>query len=754
MNRFYNSFFCVLCIAILNILCFADGSNGAEKGFIAPLVLSDYDNGTLITNLGGLSGGDEEKPGLTFTIISADDEFTKGNSGYSLRLDYDVSNLGEYSFYWVKLKPEIDGKPGTTGTLDLTSYNYLSFWVKGIHEEGNIKVELHQESNGDGIFTFGRDITSYVYVNAYTASGAINKDWQKVIIPLKDFAKITDWSKMLELVLVFENRAGNKKGSMYIDDILLGYRDESVLMSKDIKEIKVPLEASFKVNGQGAKQCIAFNGSNVLEIKAEDISGNPFMEGVRFEYSTDKGSTWRAIGTDYDVSKNTYEVDWGLDNSKGLYNYQVRATAIDIRGREKATVVLIDCPVKPITDDEFLNLIEKKAFEFFKDHQNPKTGLFADTTGGGDASIASTGYGIAALCVGAEHGWLDKEEARKRVILALDAFLPKQEGHEPLADGRDGFFYHFLNINTGRRAGLSEVSTVDTAILACGALTAGEYFGGEAKAKAEKLYGAVQWEKFLSQEKGPWFNIFSMGWSPERGFLEAYWDYYTDEIIIISLLAIGSPTHPVSPDVFYAWTRHKGSYEGGKPFIYTWHGSLFSYQYANIWFNFQNLVDKEGVNWFENSTNATLANRQFCIDNQDKFKGYGPNGWGITSMARPEGYTMHFGVPPMGSGEPLYDGTISPTAPSGSIVFTPYLSISALKYMYLTYPKLWGRYGFKDSFDLDKGWYSPTYYGIGVSMMLFPIENFRSDFIWKNFMKNRYIKEALAKAGFTKTEKR
>jgi hypothetical protein len=240
-----------------------------------------------------------------------------------------------------------------------------------------------------------------------------------------------------------------------------------------------------------------------------------------------------------------------------------------------------------------------------------------------------------------------------------------------------------------------------------------------------------------------------MGWSPERGFLESYWDFYTDEAMLICLLAIGSPTHPVNQDVFYTWARHSAAYENGKPFIYTWHGALFSYQYAHLWYDLRNMVDRAGVDWFENSTNATLANRQFCIDNADKFKGYGPNSWGITSMAKPGGYVMHFGVPPTGSGEPQYDGTISPTGPAGSIVFVPYLSVSALKYMYLTYPKLWGQYGLKDSFNLDLNWYASTYYGIGVGMMLIPVENFRTGFIWKNFMNNEYIRNALTKAGFT-----
>ncbi|MFH1190294.1 MAG: glucoamylase family protein [Candidatus Omnitrophota bacterium] len=720
--------------------------------FIKPIILSDFNGGSLYTNLGGLSGGDENKPGILFASTLQDEGYVRGNSGTAVALDYDVERLGEYTFYWMKLGKEIPGKPGSTESMDLANYNYLSFWVKGAQDVSDIKVELHQDVNGDGIFSYGTDITSYVYANAFISGGIISKEWSKAVIPLKAFGKITDSSKISELVFVFENKAGLKKGIIYVDDILFGNRPEDVLSrsDEDKREISVPDESSFKVNGKSAKECVTFNGANDIEISTESFYQNPFLESVRFEYSVDKGNTWRTISVDYDLNGNVHKFDWEPDNSRELYNYQLRAVASDIRGVEKATGVLIDCKVQPLTDDQFLNLIEKKAFEFFRDHQDPNTGLFADTSGGGDASIASTGIGLAALCIGAERGWIDKDEAGKRAAMTLDTFLPKSPGEESNAEGRFGFFYHFLNRHTAKRAGKSEISTVDTAILVCGAITAGEYFGGEMKRKAEEIYKRVEWEQFLSKEQGPWYNIFSMGWSPERGFLDSYWDFYTDETILVCLLAIGSPTHPVDPEVFYAWTRQSDSYETGKPFVFTWHGALFSYQYANLWFDLRNMADKQGIDWFENSTNATLANRQFCIDNADKFKGYGPNSWGITSMARPGGYIMHFGVPPTGSGEPQYDGTISPTGPAGSIVFTPYLSTSALKYMYMTYPRLWGQYGLKDSFNLDLNWYAPTYYGIGVGMILVPVENFRTGFVWKNFMKNEYVQNSLVRAGFAK----
>ncbi|MBU0605426.1 MAG: hypothetical protein KKH77_03970, partial [Candidatus Omnitrophica bacterium] len=402
--------------------------------FIKPVILADYNGGSLKTNLGGLSGGDDNKPGTVFASMIQDEGYIKGNTGSAVALDYDVERLGEFTFYWIKLGREIPGKAGSTEPLDISNCNYLSFWIKGAQDVSDIKIELHQDVNGDGIFSYGLDITSYVYVNAFIGGGIISKDWSKVVIPLKAFGKITDWSKMSELVFVFENKAGLKKGLIYIDDILFGNRSEDVLSRNedDRREIAPPDELSFKVNGISAKQCVTFSGANEIEIKSESFYQNPFLESVRFEYSADKGDSWRTIGVDYDMSGNVHKFDWEPDNSRELYNYQLRAVAVDIRGAEKATEVLIDCGVRPITDDEFLNLIEKKAFEFFKDHQDPNTGLFADTSGGGDASIASTGIGFAALCIGAERGWIDKDEARKRAITTLDTFLPRTPKEEPL----------------------------------------------------------------------------------------------------------------------------------------------------------------------------------------------------------------------------------------------------------------------------------------------------------------------------------
>jgi hypothetical protein len=398
-------------------------------------------------------------------------------------------------------------------------------------------------------------------------------------------------------------------------------------------------------------------------------------------------------------------------------------------------------------DNEFLDELQKRTFQFFWEGWNSETGLILDATHNEFSSIASTGFGLSAFCLAAERGWVSKEEVKVRVLKTLDTFLTK-------AENRSGFFYHFLNPNTASRFGTNEISVVDTAILVWGLLSAGEYFGEEIKAKAEEIYKRIVWKDFLVQDsKNVHYNHFYMGWNPEGGpngsFLDAYWDYYSDEVILINLLAVGSPTHPVDPEVFYAWKREKGNYGLGRPFVQSWHGGLFAYQYAHHWIDFNKIKDRDGVNWWQNTLHATVANRQFCIDHMDKSKTYGALSWGVSSMAFPnvtesegltqirEDYTMSYGTLPCGTGFPLQDGTVAPSASAGSAAYLPDIVVATLKDMVLTKPQIWGPYGFRSAYNLDVNWFSTNYYGIDLGNSLMGVENSRNAFFWNLMKKSR-----------------
>lgn len=381
----------------------------------------------------------------------------------------------------------------------------------------------------------------------------------------------------------------------------------------------------------------------------------------------------------------------------------------------------------------------KKSYKFFikevnLDVNSKGYGLIRDKDHFADkiASIASVGYGLAALIIGVKRKWITYKRAYVRAYKTLDTFLNNVEG-------KNGFFYHFINLYTGKREWNCEISIIDTAIFICGALTAGEFFGGKVKEKSNVLYKRINWEWFRNREN----NFFYMGYKPETNFW-GQWDMYAEQLMLY-VLSVASPTYATNKEMYNKIQKPKGSYGKIKDIIYTYCGTLFTYQYSHAWIDFRNRKDNNGINWFENSIKATLANRQYCIDNSDKFKTFSKDSWGLTACVGPNGYSGGYGSKPSISDlDKENDGTISPSGAAGSIVFTPEFSIKALENYYNNLPKLWGKYGFKDGFNLEnKPWYSKEVIGIdkGISMLM--IENYLSESIWNIFMKNEYIIKGL-----------
>lgn len=348
------------------------------------------------------------------------------------------------------------------------------------------------------------------------------------------------------------------------------------------------------------------------------------------------------------------------------------------------------------------------------------------------ASTASVGYGLAALVIGVERKWISYKKAYKRASKTLDTFLNNVEGE-------NGFYYHFVNMDTGKREWNCEISIIDTAIFICGAICAGEFFEGEVKQKAEELYKRINWEWYRNKET----NYFYMGYKPEKGFW-GHWDMYAEQLMLY-VLGASSPTFPINKTMYDDIRKDKASYEGIEDIVYTYCGTLFTYQFSHAWIDFRNKVDKQGINWFENSIKATIANRGYCIKNSKKFKTFGENSWGLTACVGPKGYSGGYGAKPsLADLDQENDGTITPCGSAGSIVFTPELSIKALENFYNNYPKLWCKYGFKDAYNLENGeWYSKEVIGIdkGISMLM--IENYLTGRIWNCFMKNNYVQEGL-----------
>ncbi len=380
--------------------------------------------------------------------------------------------------------------------------------------------------------------------------------------------------------------------------------------------------------------------------------------------------------------------------------------------------------------EEILRTEEKLSFDFFIENMSTKEdtyGLILDNTRFKDvSSIASVGFGLSALVVGCENGWISKNLAKEIALKTLNTF-------DRVVEQKNGFYAHFLSMGTGKRVWNCEYSIIDTAIFLMGALTSGEYFGGEVYELFEKLYSKVDWNWYLDREK----KQFYMGYKDERGFW-GHWDHYAEQLIMY-FLAVVSPTHHVSKDVYDSFERWVGEYTGIRH-IYTYTGSLFTYQFSHAWIDFRDWTDRYGVNWYENSVKASRTNWLYCKVHSSQFETFSEVSWGTTACDSPSGYRGDFGAYP--AKQFNNDGTIPPCGSLGSIVFVPELVYPTVVNFYENHPKLWGKYGFKDAYNLDKNWYSDIYIGIDKGITLLMIENHFSELIWKVVGENKYIKKA------------
>ncbi len=397
--------------------------------------------------------------------------------------------------------------------------------------------------------------------------------------------------------------------------------------------------------------------------------------------------------------------------------------------------VCLAAPVKK--DDAFLGMVEGRTFRYFAENTNPGNGLVIDKSPNSrpaghkyaPASVAAVGFGLAALPAGVERGWISKSDGAKLAKTTLLFFRDKMESEH-------GFFYHFVDMDTGLRAWDSEISSIDTALFLAGALTAGQYFGDpEIKTLADGLYERADWAWMTNGTR-----LLCGGWTPEKGFLSYYWHQY-DESMVMYILALGSPTHPLDPSSWRAIKRTVGEYKGHELILSP---PLFTHQFSHAFVDFRGKSDGF-ADYFKNSVEATLANRRFCMDNAASYKTYGPDSWGLTASIGPDGYKA-YGAPP---GLAVHDGTVAPAAAASSIVFTPELSIAAMRNFYAKYrDRLWGRYGFSDSFNLDRDFFAPDAYAINQGSTVLMIENYRTGLVWKLFMALPQVEKGMASAGF------
>lgn len=416
-----------------------------------------------------------------------------------------------------------------------------------------------------------------------------------------------------------------------------------------------------------------------------------------------------------------------------------------------------------------LPLLQHKAFSYFLHETNPANGLVRDkTVENWPASIAATGMALAAYPVGVERGLLTRAAALERTLATLRFFAASPQGPEPDATGYKGFYYHFVDMNSGRRVWQCELSTVDTALLVAGVLTAAAYFDAataderEVRALADTLYTRVDWQ--WAQNGGA---TVTHGWKPESGFLHYRWEGY-DEALILYLLGLGSPTHPLPPDSYAAWAS---TYEWKTlydiEFLYA--GPLFTHQLSHVWVDFRGIVDTvmrdREIDYFENSRRATHVQQRYAIENRLGFAQYGETSWGITASDGPGEFTRRIhGVERqfydyLARGVPYGpdDGTLAPWAVVASLPFAPEIVLPTIEHFCKLQLHEVHPYGFKATFNPTlpghsghpHGWVSPYHIGINEGPIVTMIENHLTGFVWQLMRKCPYLVTGLRRAGFS-----
>lgn len=422
--------------------------------------------------------------------------------------------------------------------------------------------------------------------------------------------------------------------------------------------------------------------------------------------------------------------------------------------------------IEPSVGDEVLARLERNTFRYFAHEINLENGLVRDSTKqSAPCSIAVVGFALTAYPVAVERGYLSRREAVERALTSLRFFHNGVQGTSADAIGYKGFYYHFLDMNTGRRVGTSEISTIDTTYLIAGALTAAIYFDRntpderELRDLAEDLYGRADWRWALNGAR-----TVTHGWKPETGFIKYRWTGYS-EALILYILGLASPTFRLPSDSYREWTRtYQWKKLYGHEFLYA--GPLFIHHLSHLWIDFRGIQDDymkgRSIDYFENSRRAVYAQQAYAIRNPKKMKGYDRFCWGITASDGPgpavrriDGRTVRFydyraRAIPYGPD----DGTLAPWAVASSLPFAPEVVLPSLHRINTDYPEMTNKYGFKCSYNptfrssSGKGWVSQGHYGLDQGPIVMMIENYRSGLIWRLMRKCPHIVRGLRRAGF------
>ncbi|MEM2251000.1 MAG: DNRLRE domain-containing protein [Candidatus Hadarchaeales archaeon] len=712
----------------------------------------DFNDGVLGTNLGGGAGAmsydGAHDPSLSFV---------SGYEGtYALKISYSVP-VGQWCGYWSFFLASQKG-------YDIGMFTDIRMWVKGENGGENFKIELKDE--------FGTVRTVYISMVPGFESG-LSTSWRELVIPLYNFPDLNLYY-VKQVNIIFDTYPYS--GTIYIDNIV--FTQFSPYTPSPIGLVFDDFNGGLGPNRLG--------GSNGT---MDPNPGDP-TEWITASYVTDSyeglgalkltynrgAASWvgywsfmRPDQTGYDVSDYENLCMWvkgasggerfkvelkdTSNNTSSIYvtvpgtTYQKISiplsdfTGLDLKNLKQVNIVF---DTSPNSGTVYIDLVlfewdvykeaQKRAFLYFWREMNPQTGLVPDKNRDKMASIAATGFGLSAICVGESRGWISRQEAMERVLKAL-RFLRDN------AEKVNGMPYHFLHVDNGSRFGTSEISIIDTAMLMAGVLHVAEHFkeNQQIVSLAEEIFNAVDWYWFVRPS-----GTFDAAWSPEIGFYGERFGY--DEYILAGIIGLGSSTKPLPRSSWDVW---RSGYKWASYENYTFlcpggymRPTSYLYHFPASWIDFRNKHDNY-VDYWDTMVNALLANREYCRDWAENYPEYDDNLWGWNACEGPEGYL----------GWDPFRGTIAPSAVVGSVPFFPDFAVPDVRYIYEHYGEnIWGIYGFKDSMDSGynsgRGWFCENFVGINKGPEVLLPEAYISGLVWKEMMNNFYILEGLRKAGF------
>jgi hypothetical protein len=625
--------------------------------------------------------------------------------------------------------------------------------------------------------------------------------WVQVKIPLSRFvtASIHDFSAQNLRIIVFsQNAPDGAKHTLVIDEIRIDSAGAAASLpitaapGNDVTLLKSnsAFPAPSNLSAKGYERHIALHwqapdgaspvadpqyGHTPTGFAVSPESQRPELERYVI-YRSEDGKSFSPIGMQ--VRGITRYMDFVGLGGRGYY---YRVTASDAQYRESPPSEMISSATRtadrPFTDDELLTMLQEEAFLYYWEGAHPDSGTSLENIPGDDRIVATgaSGFGIMALIVGVERGFISREQGLER-LLKIVTFLEKAPRYH-------GVWSHFMDGHTGQTLPVFDMvddggDLVETAFLMEGLLTARQYFAGhhgrgtEGRAAADdskgaelfsritKLWEEVEWDWY---KKSPQGEALYWHWSPDFAWHISNRLTGFNEAMIVYLLAIASPTHAVSPDLYYTgWANQKhaaiGSYiddprpgpryTNGKTYFgikldvgWGTGGPLFFTHYSYMGFDPHAATDRF-TNYFENNRNIARINRAYCIANPKHFEEYSAVSWGLTASDGPEGYN------PNAPDKEDDHGIMTPTGALSSFPYTPEASMAALKHFYRDEGSWhWGIYGPRDAFNAHEHWVSPIYMGLNQAPITVMIENYRTGLIWKWFMSNPEIAPMLVKAG-------